>query len=224
MNIPAYRQQSRPAFTLIELLVVIAIIAILAALIFPITAALKKARMRSVAQTELSQMETWIDAYKAKHGFYPPDAATPESNQLYFELMGTELTNNVYQTLDGAGRINVTAVSTIFGPRVGGFMNSQRSRGGDGPVASSFIRGLKPAQSAGIAELTPDIKVLVCSVGWPNGESFQPLPANRGMNPWRYVSSNPTNNPNSYDVWVDIKIGNTVHRVSNWSKNMQVVP
>src|ERR1051325_3887861 len=87
-------QRSNPAaFTLIELLVVIAVIAILAALIFPITAAIKKQQQIKVAQAELNQIQTAIEGYKEKLGFYPPDNPNnPITNQLYFELLGT--TNN----------------------------------------------------------------------------------------------------------------------------------
>src|SRR5450759_725568 len=101
----------------IELLVVIAVIGILAALIFPITGALKKKKMITVAQAELAQVETAIDAYKAKYGTYPPDnPANPLINPLYFELEGT--TNNgsgYYQTLDGSGQIaSLAQFNTLY--------------------------------------------------------------------------------------------------------------
>src|SRR5438093_12291165 len=63
----------RAAFTLIEMLVVIAVITILAAMIFPITRAVNRTKVRSRAQAELTQIESAIELYKAKHGFYPPD-------------------------------------------------------------------------------------------------------------------------------------------------------
>src|SRR6516164_3226495 len=44
-------------FTLIELLIVIAIIAILAAMIIPITGAVKKAKLRGRTEKELTQVE-----------------------------------------------------------------------------------------------------------------------------------------------------------------------
>src|SRR5947209_7127483 len=61
------------AFTLIELLVVIAIMAILAALIIPITGAVTRAKLRSRTKTELRQIESAIVNYKTKKGIYPPD-------------------------------------------------------------------------------------------------------------------------------------------------------
>jgi hypothetical protein len=41
------------------------------------------------------------------------------------------------------------------------------------------------------------------------------------LNPWRYVSTNPTNNVGRFDLWVDLVIGPNVYRVSNWRTNPQ---
>src|SRR5215471_8225365 len=83
----------RSAFTLIELLVVIAIMAILAALIIPITGAVTRAKLRSRTRAELRSIETAIEDYKTKKGFYPPDNPNNNSylNQLYYELSGTTI-------------------------------------------------------------------------------------------------------------------------------------
>ena len=43
------------------------------------------------------------------------------------------------------------------------------------------------------------------------------------VNTIRYVSSNPTNNPNSYDLWVDVLIGGKTNRISNWNKDSEIV-
>ena len=47
--------------------------AILAALIFPVTAAVNKNKIRSRAKAELNQIVTGIESYKTKLGHYPPD-------------------------------------------------------------------------------------------------------------------------------------------------------
>src|ERR1700751_3501851 len=81
---PVFRAR---AFTLIELLVVIAVISLLAAMIFPITGAVTRNRIRSRARTELEKVVTAIEVYKSKLGHYPPD--NPDNatvNQLYYEL------------------------------------------------------------------------------------------------------------------------------------------
>ncbi len=215
------------AFTLIELLVVISIMGLLAALILPTMGALKAKATVARTQTELAQMATAIDAYKAGKGFYPPD--NPGNfmvNPLYFELAGTVLTNNGsrYQTLDGTARLPVKQVPSTFG--VSGFLNCSKGGGdADAPVAASFLKGLNPKQ---VGELTTaidqntDIKLLVASVGWPERWPTQPVPGRPGLNPWRYVSTNPTNNPNTYDLWVDIIVQGKTNRVSNWSDKPQL--
>jgi hypothetical protein len=36
------------------------------------------------------------------------------------------------------------------------------------------------------------------------------------------VSSSPTNNTTSFDLWIQLKIGNKTNLVCNWSKQAQV--
>jgi len=220
----AGRPQSRLGFTLIELLVVIAIIAILASMIFPITWAVNRAKIRSRGQAELTQIETAIEQYKIKHGHYPPDnAGYWTTNQLFFELSGTTLNNGVYKTLDGSCQIDASAVSNVF-RNVGGFVNCTRGGGGDeGGVATRFLNSLKPDQTA---ELDSGARVLVGPVAWPEG-AYQPMPVPPakvvGLNPWCYNASHPTNNPSTYDLWIDVMIGSKTNRISNWSKQAMVV-
>ena len=69
------------------------------------------------------------------------------------------------------------------------------------------------------------ITLLACSQSWPlNPGLAQVKNADPGgLNPWRYVSSNPTNNPGSYDLWVDLLIAGVTNRVSNWSQQPQLL-
>src|SRR3981081_2558242 len=64
--------RSRIAFTLIEMLVVISVIAILAALIFPVVATVKKQGILNRTRTEMEQVVTGLETFKGKKGFYPP--------------------------------------------------------------------------------------------------------------------------------------------------------
>ncbi|HPY29447.1 MAG TPA: type II secretion system protein [Verrucomicrobiota bacterium] len=221
--------QPRPptAFTLIELLVVIAIIGVLAGLMLPVGGRIKQTAQRNKARAELEQIAFAIETYKEKLGHYPPDAPNspnrPRINPLFFELLGTKLVGGTYETLDGSGRIPTNNVASTFGTGVNGFINCTRAADADdAPAAQPFLRQLKPTQYGGI---TPgsDICVLTCSIRWPDNHAFQPIPAQKGLNPWRYVVTNPTNNPGAFDLWVDILVGGKTNRISNWSPQPQIV-
>jgi prepilin-type N-terminal cleavage/methylation domain-containing protein len=210
------------AFTLIEVLVVIAIISVLAAMIIPISGAVNRNKIKTKARAELEQIATAIELYKAKLGHYPPDnPLNPATNQLYFELLGTTISNNVYTTLDGSAQINTNSIQRYFA-NVGGFINfSQNTAGDEGRVASPFLAGLKPGQvavigpnSGGSSSRGDLVKVLVSSIPPPLGQLY----------PVRYVSSSPTNNPNSYDLWVDILISGKTNRFNNWNKEAITLP
>ena len=255
-NLILSRRSRRTAFTLIELLFVITVISILAGLVLPLSGVVKKKRMISLVQAELTQIQTAIEAYKAKLGFYPPDnPCNAVLNPLFFELKGTMVTNagvavqnaGAYVTLDGSSSITVADVVGLFGSVngvncVSGFMNCSKTvRGGDETSAAiNFLKaGLRPNQIGRLSINGQTIDaILVCSVPWqlvlvPNssppkyGDPPVSLAAAPGqppyLNPWRYVSSNPTNNATSYDLWADISIKGKIYRISNWSKQPQVL-
>jgi len=223
---PSFVARHLLAFTLIELLVVIAIIGILAALIFPITGALDKKKKIAVAQTQLKALEAAIDGYKTKLGYYPPDNTNNVvTNQLYFELLGT--TNNgtpttgatQWGTIDNSAQITSTATPNILSVfNVAGFANtSTRAHSDDqGAAATPFLNNLTPNQIGYIDPNYQQIKILVCSVEWPPDKTPAPISGTL-FNPWRYISTHPTNNTSTYDLWVDLVIRGKTNRVSNWS-------
>jgi len=226
MNNTGHLSQRRAAFTLIELIVVIAIIGILATLIIPVVGVVNKRKKISTAQAQLKAIEMAIDGYKTKLGFYPPDNTNNVAiNQLYFELVGT--TNNgagaaagptQWGTLDGSAQIDQTTMQGLFG--VTAFANSSAQAHADdsGAAASTFINNLTPNQVGLYDPTKPNIKLLVCSVTWPQEKTPAPDPSNAILNPFRYNSSHPTNNTGSYDLWVDIVVGGgKTNRVCNWS-------
>lgn len=227
------------AFSLIELLVVIAIIGVLAGLLFPLTGAIKARAVRAKVQSELSQIAVAIENYREHYGQYPPDTPTnspvwPYVNPLYFELTGTRYLPDVrvYETLDGTVRIRDTdqAFGAVFGTvggraAVRGFLNCTRTANvDDAPPARAFLTGLKPAQMREVTLNGQTVRLLTCSVNWPQNHPFQPIPAAPGVNPWRYVSSNPTNNAGGFDLWVDVIIGGKTNRIANWGPKVQIVP
>jgi prepilin-type N-terminal cleavage/methylation domain-containing protein len=233
------RVPARAGFTLIELLVVMTIIFALVSLVFPVAGALKKKRLIAVAQAELKQMETAIEAYKSRTGFYPPDNPTNSLiNQLYFELSGTVMTNidsqDYFVTRDGSSQILRSDLPALF--NISGFANSSQTKLGtdDRAAAVNFLAsGLKPTQIGLMSVNThPPVKaLLVCSVLYPadpplvwwRDNTVNPHTVASGLNPWRYASSNPVNNPGSYDLWVDFPVGSRLYRVSNWSKEPQII-
>lgn len=220
---------SRRAFTLIELLVVIAVISILAGLLFPVTGAVNRAKIKAKVQAELSKVDAAIQDYKMKLGHYPPDnPGNVRYNQLYYELLGVKLEGGVYTTLDGSAQITAANVPNTFLPvgGVGGFVNANAGTGGDDVAkAKNFLGGLRSDQyllvtKDGSVPLPIPFMVLGTAVAGPvvfvNDND-------RRINPWRYNSSNPTNNPNSYDLWVDVLIGGKINRFSNWNKQPFIV-
>ncbi len=223
----ATSRKARTAFTLIELLIVIAIIAILAALIIPITGAMTRKRMIARAGTELHLVELAIENYKTKLGHYPPDnPGLPSTNQLYFELMGTTNDGNFFVTLDGSARVLKDQLNRGTTPRglgVRGFVNTSAVTGGEeGRTAQRFIGELKTANLATLPtnDKREIVNLICCSVAWPFPRpALQPA----NGNPFRYNSSNPTNNPNSFDLWVDIIIAGKTNRISNWSSTPTIV-
>jgi len=220
------------AFTLIELLIVIAIIAILAAMIIPITRAAGRRQTLAKARTQLTFLEVAIENYHTKLGHYPPDnPGKPWLNQLYYELLGTTNTGPTLETVDGSAELRIPGdFATIWGPNVSGFANCSTGGGDEGHTAVRFLSDLKPSQVGTPKAVDANspfplgAKFLVCSVPWPlpPEPALYPLGVG-GLNPFRYNSSNPTNNPNSFDLWVDVIINGKTNRISNWSKEPIIV-
>jgi len=226
-NAPAFlaarsARRGRGAFSLIELLVVIGVIVLLAGMSFPAMTAIKIAQARSRARAELTHIETAIETYKTKLGFYPPDNAPNwTANQLYYELMGTRLTTiggqQAYQTLDGSAQIATSAFPAAFpGGKVTGFMNTSKAGAGDdAPIAVMFLTGLKAAQ---FLAATSPVTSTVLGVSMAGSPLFTG-PNNGEIVAYGYNSSDlqRLHNPKTFDLWVDIIAGGKTNRISNWS-------
>ena len=62
---------------------------------------------------------------------------------------------------------------------------------------------------------------LIGSVGGPYAQ-YQPL-GQPDMNPWRYNSSNPANNPGSYELWIQLVFApGQTNLICNWTKQVQI--
>jgi prepilin-type N-terminal cleavage/methylation domain-containing protein len=216
------------AFTLIELLVVIAVIAVLAGLTFPAVQGVKRSAIRTRAANEMTQVETAIERFQQKLGYYPPDNpgnwALPP---LYYELLGTTNVGTaavpIYVTLDGSARINASDFSATFGSGVTGFVNCNRpGRGDDVPVATAFVSGFKPSQYMSVTNApgAPQYSLLGSAL---DGPLVCMSDSGTKLNPWRYNSSSPRYNTKTYDLWIDVKVGDQTNRISNWSAKPLVV-
>jgi prepilin-type N-terminal cleavage/methylation domain-containing protein len=221
----------RAAFTLVELLVVISIIGVLAALLLPLAGSVTRVKKINTAQAELQQLETALENYKAKYGVYPPAGSNAMINPLYYELSGvtnvvTGSTTN-YQTLDSSSTVLSTEYIKQFS--VGGVVNSSQGTGDEMAYAKDFLPGLKPTEV--VLATNGDgsgtiFAYLVTSVGGPDAD-YQPLTGSTG-NPFRYAYPG-TNNPSSYDLWVQLSINSgfsgvnvfthsNTYLICNWSQ------
>jgi len=200
----------RRAFTLTEMLVVIGIIGLLAALALGVGPGVFKARDRAKAKAELAKLVTIINSYHAKMKSYPPDnPGNATTNQLFFELLGTTYNPaaNTWTTLNSQETINLASVNSYFGGRA--FLNT-----GDPGQAKNFYGDIKPSHYA-LLRSNPDVAILVGPVkGNPTNELADVN--GKPVNPWRYNSSNPTHNPKSYDLWLEIKVGDEYEIIGNW--------
>jgi prepilin-type N-terminal cleavage/methylation domain-containing protein len=219
---------STGAFTLIEILVVVSIIAILMGLILATAGyAMSKAR-RSRVEAERDMLITAIQSYKAAKGFYPQGNSNNfEVPPLFYELTGTTITlNNAttppspasYTSTVSGDVLTPTNVVNIFG--VGGFVNASP----DPTQVQNFLRSTaKSARTGQVSIIGVNVTVFGVQVPGPNqfhtvfgtGTNGPPI------SPWFYNATNPTNNPDSYDLWMDVYFSGRTNRVSNWSQNPQ---
>jgi len=211
------------------MLVVISVIAILAALIFPVVASVKKQGILNRTRTEMEQIATALEGYKGKKGFYPPGNADTQNqalSSLYYELCGALYTNNppqYFQVLRGSEVISATDLGTLFAlSQPFGVLNSsyvsnpQNNTEVQAAEAQRFLGPLRAGQSL-LVQQGP-VQCSVLGVVQEGPLMFQGAMGSGGkINPWRYDPAG-TNNPNGYDLWVDITIGSKNYRVSNWSK------
>jgi len=229
--------RSRRAFTLIELLAVITIIGVLASLTVGVSSLVSRKSKEARTRAELAKLELAIRNYHSKLGFYPPDnlrnplllEVDPVINQLHYELSGAVFDISTGEYLVGSvdESISRTNYMAIFGNNnLAGIFNSS-------PVKANvrnFLAGSKSGRTEHISD-SPHVDVLVAPVSWPRDHwkanaadinnfdprFLAPIPGST-VNPWRYVSSNPTNNPGEFDLWAELIIGNEFVVIGNWEE------
>jgi len=223
--------RAKTGFTLIELLTVISIIALLATIGAALSGvAIRKAR-ESRVRAELGKLVTGIEAYRADLGQYPPDNARngvnvdPAIHPLYYELIGSVSSDQgrYYATADSTDRLTAAAIASAFNG-AGGFINSAVAPDKPKPYVANLDqrqrRRVRLRSGAEIELLT------VSGLDWPTKNAVQtsraPLAGRVAddkqlfINPWQYVSTRPTNNPASFDLWALLPSGRVVNNTNEY--------
>lgn len=198
-------------FTLIELLVVIAIIGILAGMLLTIGGKANQMMKIKRATAELQKVQSAINSYKAKLGHYPPDNINNVANSpLYYELLGCRQSAGGFVTLDSSSSVTLGQLGAVG---ASGIVNAASGQGDEGGAAQSFIKDIKPGQ---FGDLGGNVRVFGVKVDGPAMVG--------DINPFRYQSSNPANNVNTFDLWIDITVGKKTHRINNWRSTPIILP
>ncbi|MCW5559160.1 MAG: type II secretion system protein [Verrucomicrobiae bacterium] len=172
--------------------------------------------------------------------------SNPVQHSLFYELTGV-LVDNQNRTIlpaDDAISLNPDVFLNYFGregvlnsvPRIPGTASDQVKLDRE-QKKRLMRREFKPGQYAEIfrAKSSPgyvDLEVLAVGfsgdasgkkgngIPWPPAvaPNQHPIPSNPGLNPWRYVSTNPTNNPGRYDLWAELPTGRNSSPliIGNW--------
>jgi len=225
------QSELRTAFTLIELLVVIAIIGLLAGLILGTASIASAKKTQTRVSAERDALVTTIESYKKDKGYYPPDNTNDPTciqTPLFYELTGMTVTPGAngpgsFQSPVSGETLTTAQVGGLF-PGISGFMNAS---GDPSSPAKDYYAGLKATQHLLVVGTTPQGSVNFTVLGVPASGPTNINPAIVGggnpINPWHYNYSHPTNNPNSYDLWMDVKYSGKTYRFSNWSTDPQVI-
>ena len=208
-NRPMPRRHPTRAFTMIELLVVIAIISVLAGLVVYLLPGITEKKVRGRVKAELAALESAIQSYKSRIGFYPPDNPTDSARSpLYYELTGSvriqpdPAVAPVFQDRDTI-MLMTNAIGTYFA--TSGFINSDA----DPKDRREFCPNLKTNTSyRAIDGTSPGVQLLMVPYKGTNGD----------FNPWHYNSSNPQHHPEGFDLWAVVVVGNKTITIGNWKE------
>lgn len=171
--------------------------------------------------------------------------SNPTMHSLYYELTGVLADNvrGVLLTADDNVAINPNDFQRYFGregvlnsvPRIPALNPAAQQRMDREQKKRLIRREFKPSQYAEIFRSRNDagyVDLEVLAAGFSGDASGKrgaglfwpprlpvdqhPVRTNPGLNPWRYVSTNPTNNPGRFDLWVEIREPNRTNIIGNW--------
>src|SRR3954471_20280649 len=179
------------AFTLMEMLVVIGVIAILAGILVGALPSITGKRVRSRVTAEMTAIESVIEGYKQKKGFYPPGTNVTRPT-LYYELTGQAITDPI--------------VKTFFGlPPDGQIVNSGAED------SFNFYKNIPPSQLL-TTNLNGDPTKQATLFGVRTKAADG---ADAAV--WQYDSVSDTrHNHDSFDLWVDVMVNGKTNRIGNW--------
>lgn len=219
--ISSSRKRVSQAFSLVEMLVVIGIIGILAGLILGGAQVIGPKKKRSQAKAQLQQLVTLIEAYKSKFQSYPPDnfvagaspASIPQVNTLFYELGGTSYNPTTSRFFSPISETELTSgeISSAF--RIGGFQNSTDG----GNQAENYLKDMNPGKIFGRATVNGvTVDVLKVNIEGPAGATLNG--PDGAVNVWHYRATNPVYNKSGFDLWTEIKVGDSTEVIGNWGK------
>lgn len=207
----------KAGFTLIELLTVMSIIALLAGMVVGLAPVASRTMKLKRLQADLQQLVTAIESYHAKYKVYPPDNSVPATanqprlvypgtNALFYELGGTVFNpaTSRFKSLQTQDELTISQIQNAFNSR--GFLNYAENPA----EVKNFLPNLKNSQIAPLTNQNVRVNALSVPV---RGTVSSVAP-----NYWRYVSSSPTNNPTSFDLWAEVVIGKETFIIGNWKE------
>jgi len=232
---------------LLVVIAIIGVLASLVVGLAPVAGAkMREARLKAQLNDLVTAIESYkarFGVYPPDSYYYdrlnPASSYTdPVKNPLYYELTGVIVTNTstpspsgggYFSTADDNVRLDTGPVMDHF--KREGFVNSatrdQRRRLFRHPFKSdqhaqifrnSKDRGYEQLEVLAVGFATDASGKKGGGFPWPVNDPNQPIPSNPGLNPWRYVSSNPTNNPATFDLWAEIVVRGKKKIVGNWKQ------